>query len=709
MLVADLEYFQDVQNAYATLTNLHCIITDKVGNPVTQLMNDANVFHLVYDRETFKNELIQWTRDFAKINGPIVYDALPGVKVIICPVSLHGEIEFFIFAGCLLEASSKNSVQTYFERILNNTEKANTIFSLIQEYSPDEIQAKLQKINKMSEVLVERLTTQTMKADIIKQDENFGEILYLLAEGDIKVTAVLERFLHEHSKVDFVGYARKKGHDQFVIDECILPSASTLKGTVFSMGEGTLGQAAATRIVRFWDHLDLDPRNLFFHQRGIYPKSLFCFPIILEKEVIGIFFGGSSQYVRLGNDISRVGKLTSSLIKVIEGNRFWQKQSKNNLMKMTALNEIFQVMTDVHDVKRILLIMLDLSINLIRGPFVAVIVEQPSRNSYEMVSRGLNADQIENYSSDISNRYFPNKQNKQIHRHQPVEHITGWGSKVLEIPINFRNDCFGFLSIGLRDQMLKEDELSFLRSLTIAGGVSMHLLEASNKVEMGQTVIDLLIEHQEYIDPAHFKQATKAREIIKGFSEFSSYGKINTNAVKYSCYFINYDEQFLLDKIKNVMIIDIVKEYKLVAECRMEFSQASMNVQVLTLVWNYINEDENIDSLSKITGMNIPLLNEFLAYLSRTTIIESEISIMNKQIQNEPKISKHLKLSKREMEVMELVLKGNNNREIAEILYISEHTVKNHMTNIFQKLAVNDRSHAIAKIYQMGLEPEDVS
>lgn len=381
-----------------------------------------------------------------------------------------------------------------------------------------------------------------------------------------------------------------------MIDECILPEvSSTLKGTVFSMGEGTLGQAAATRIVRFWDHMDMDPRNLFFQQKGIYPKSLFCFPIILEKEVIGIFFGGSSQFVRLENDISRVGKLTSSLIKVIEGNRFWQKQSKNNLMKMTALNEIFQVMTDVEDVKRILLIMLDLSINLIRGPFVAVIAKQSSRNSYEMVSRGLTADQIENYSSDISNRYFHNKQNKRFYHQQPVEHITSWSSKVLEIPIAYRTECFGFLSIGLSEQMLKEDELSFLMSLTIAGGVSMHLLEATTKVKMGQTVIDLLIEHQEYIDPDHFKQATKARELIKGFSGFSTYGKINTIAVKYSCYFIKYDEQFLTNKIKNDLIIDIVREYKLVADSKLEFSQASLNVQVLSLVWTYINEDENID------------------------------------------------------------------------------------------------------------------
>lgn len=51
-------------------------------------------------------------------------------------------------------------------------------------------------------------------------------------------------------------------------------------------------------------------------------------------------------------------------------------------------------------------------------------------------------------------------------------------------------------------------------------------------------------------------------------------------------------------------------------------------------------------------------------------------------------------LTKREFDVLSLVAKGDNNRSIAKKLYISEKTVKNHLTNIFQKLGVDDRTQA---------------
>jgi len=51
-------------------------------------------------------------------------------------------------------------------------------------------------------------------------------------------------------------------------------------------------------------------------------------------------------------------------------------------------------------------------------------------------------------------------------------------------------------------------------------------------------------------------------------------------------------------------------------------------------------------------------------------------------------------LTKRELEVLQLVAQGENNKSIAEKLFISEKTVKNHLTNIFQKLNVSDRTQA---------------
>jgi DNA-binding NarL/FixJ family response regulator len=51
-------------------------------------------------------------------------------------------------------------------------------------------------------------------------------------------------------------------------------------------------------------------------------------------------------------------------------------------------------------------------------------------------------------------------------------------------------------------------------------------------------------------------------------------------------------------------------------------------------------------------------------------------------------------LTAREMDVLELIVRGASNKMIATTLGISHQTVKNHMTSIFRKLAVNDRTEA---------------
>ncbi|MBD0744820.1 response regulator transcription factor [Streptomyces sp. CBMA152] len=56
-------------------------------------------------------------------------------------------------------------------------------------------------------------------------------------------------------------------------------------------------------------------------------------------------------------------------------------------------------------------------------------------------------------------------------------------------------------------------------------------------------------------------------------------------------------------------------------------------------------------------------------------------------------------LSAREREVLVLVAKGTSNREIARVLFISEATVKTHLTHIYAKLDVKDRAAAVAVGY----------
>jgi two-component system, NarL family, response regulator DegU len=59
-------------------------------------------------------------------------------------------------------------------------------------------------------------------------------------------------------------------------------------------------------------------------------------------------------------------------------------------------------------------------------------------------------------------------------------------------------------------------------------------------------------------------------------------------------------------------------------------------------------------------------------------------------------------LTRRECEVLQLLADGKSNRSIGEALFISEKTVKNHVSNILQKMNVNDRTQAVVLAIKNG-------
>ncbi len=74
------------------------------------------------------------------------------------------------------------------------------------------------------------------------------------------------------------------------------------------------------------------------------------------------------------------------------------------------------------------------------------------------------------------------------------------------------------------------------------------------------------------------------------------------------------------------------------------------------------------------------------------------------------KLARHSELpalTQREREVLRLVVKGMTNVKVAQLLTISETTVKFHLTNLYRKLGVSTRAEAIAWVWQHGFEQEE--
>lgn len=69
---------------------------------------------------------------------------------------------------------------------------------------------------------------------------------------------------------------------------------------------------------------------------------------------------------------------------------------------------------------------------------------------------------------------------------------------------------------------------------------------------------------------------------------------------------------------------------------------------------------------------------------------------------NKRKYSHNNILTKREREVFEILVQDKTTKEIAAMLFISEKTVRNHISNVIQKLGVKGRAQAVIELIRMG-------
>lgn len=100
----------------------------------------------------------------------------------------------------------------------------------------------------------------------------------------------------------------------------------------------------------------------------------------------------------------------------------------------------------------------------------------------------------------------------------------------------------------------------------------------------------------------------------------------------------------------------------------------------------YVLKDSDFETLKKAI---------FTVYEGETYIEPALTPLLNSSLAERDILKEKVSyLTKRELEVLKLIASGAFNKEIASSLNISERTVKNHVSNIFRKIGVSDRTQA---------------
>jgi len=127
------------------------------------------------------------------------------------------------------------------------------------------------------------------------------------------------------------------------------------------------------------------------------------------------------------------------------------------------------------------------------------------------------------------------------------------------------------------------------------------------------------------------------------------------------------------------------------------------------LEWHFVIVNHAFDVYASaiaiiFTGLGIWLAIKLMKPKVNTVIVEKPVLADAGFNLNEAELNK-LRISSRELEVLQMMAGGLSNQQIADRLFVSLNTIKTHTANLFLKLEVERRTQAIEKAKRLNLIP----
>ena len=126
------------------------------------------------------------------------------------------------------------------------------------------------------------------------------------------------------------------------------------------------------------------------------------------------------------------------------------------------------------------------------------------------------------------------------------------------------------------------------------------------------------------------------------------------------------------------------------------------------LEWKFFIADNSIEIYVGLIALfflvfGIWIARQFFTKKTKTVVIEKEVVREVSNLEIDQVALENLQLTNREYEVLDQIVQGNSNAQIAANLFLSLSTVKTHASNLYAKLDVKSRTQAIEKAKRLKI------
>jgi len=705
MFRADPDLLLRFQERLAAAQATSVLILDKQGRCRTDPAYNDELSRLAFEELLRQGDFGHAVR--LATDRPVLLDGpFPGIQYAAVTIPAPNDDAFTLMCGVVTDERSRSAAQAYLTTRREGSDALLQALHRAEPWTPERIERLLDAMSWVARVFAKLVDAGEQVVLYRSVIELFGQP----ASSSVRVDAILDSIVKLSDTIDFVGLAVPAG-GRYQVLEYSGPNPDQWMNSTFALGEGYLGQVGLLEQPRSWDDVQNDPRAAFFRERGLRPVHVFGYPIVADSELLGVLFGGSCTKRDDSDPFEKYMQILSNTIgKKLHIDKLKMKE-RRHAAQLAALVEIARIMNMAGDLKKILYVFIDISFILLSpATYSHLLIQVPGAATAQIVSRGMKQEQVRSYSRTIADNYFS------AEREPPEEGIqlraAEDGGCLLVCPIVVQSALYGVLSVKLPSADVYEGVKDIFATFVFLFGITLERIVAGSGKEGIRGKARMLHDATKVWNPEAYERAERAKALSLEFAADAKLSPSEKEELAAACILGVYPLSYLEEQLAGDRIAAAMKEFAVLQGRSAAVdpdgaAPRSKTGQLVALIYTYLDGGEQTGPLREL-DVEEPLRGDFIAFLTRRLTVDFEMSMGPEEPAAVPPAldewKKTMKISSREQEVLELILKGQSNREIAETLFISEHTVKNHITNIFHKLEVSDRAQAIAKIYQMGLQ-----